>query len=87
VKHFAFPIRQHFAGLVLATMKRACAQHGVAISNRQGNGAHGVYQARVNMDGDPSDYRLILAPADAPITLYGRPIDDAFAAPLLGEAA
>jgi hypothetical protein len=86
MKHFAIPLRQHFTGLILATLKRAAVAHDITISHRQANGAHGVHQALVLLDGDPTHYRMVLAPADAPITLYGRPIDHAFMAPL-GEVA
>lgn len=54
----------------------------VGIDNTQQNGLYGVYQSRVRLEGDPNTYRLILAPADAPIEMNGRPIGEAFGLPL-----
>jgi hypothetical protein len=54
----------------------------VTVSNHQANGAHGIHQARVTLSGDPTTYRLIIAPADAPITVNGHPIGEHFAQPL-----
>lgn len=54
----------------------------ITIDNHQGNGAHGVHQARVRLAGDPTVYRLIIAPADAPISIGGREIATYFAQPL-----
>jgi hypothetical protein len=56
----------------------------ITIDNHQCNGAYCVHQARVKLDGDPTIYRLILAPANAPIFINDdkRPVADAFAAPL-----
>lgn len=54
----------------------------IKVDNHQGNGAYGVHQARVTLPDDPTTYRLIIAPADAPITINGRPIGEHFALPL-----
>jgi len=52
------------------------------MDGHQCNGLHGVHQARVTAPGDPTTYRLIIAPADAPIEINGRPIGEHFALPL-----
>jgi len=54
----------------------------ITVDGHQCNGAYGVHQARVQLAGDPTTYRLIIAPADAPITINGRPIGEHFAQPL-----
>lgn len=56
----------------------------ITIDNHQGNGVYGVHQARVRLKGDPTVYRLIIAPANAPIFINDdkRPVADAFAQPL-----
>lgn len=81
----------HFAGLVLSRLVRATEHqwatgeamgNRLTISNRQSNGSHGIYQALLTLEGDPNNYRLILAPANAPITINGRPIGEHFAKPL-----
>lgn len=79
-------IRQHFTGLVLATIRLACRASDVTVNYGQQNGSYGVHQALVKLDGDPTDYRLILAPADAPIAINGRPIDEHFAGALTDAA-
>jgi hypothetical protein len=71
--------RQHFTGLILATIRQACRATEVKVHHGQQNGSYGVHQALVKLDSDPTDYRLILAPANAPITINGRPIDEHFA--------
>lgn len=54
----------------------------ITIDNHQANGAHGVHQARARLSGDPTVYRIIVAPADAPITIGGRAVADYFPQPL-----
>lgn len=54
----------------------------ITVDNHQCNGSYGVHQARVQLAGDPTTYRLIIAPSDAPITINGRPIGEHFAQPL-----
>lgn len=54
----------------------------ITLDGRQGNGLHGIHQARVTLQGDPTTYRLIIAPADAPLEIGGRPIGEHFALPL-----
>jgi hypothetical protein len=83
------PIAQHFTGMILSTLRRGINRtidgepaYGLTIGDMQGNGSHGVYQASVRLEGDPTLYRLILAPADAPIQINGHPIDQHFARPL-----
>lgn len=82
----------HYTGYILAAIRSALRSGDnaviadrVTVSNSQTNGAYGVYQATVRLAGDPTTYRLILAPADAPITINGRPIGEHFALPL-GDA-
>lgn len=65
----------------------AARKHGedsITIDNHQCNGVHGVHQARARIKGDPTVYRVIIAPADAPIFINDdkRPVADAFAQPL-----
>lgn len=83
----------HYTGMILATLRSALKRENavaaevdrVVIDNHQQNGGYGVHQARVRLGNDPTTYRLILAPADAPIEINGRPIGDHFAMPL-GDA-
>lgn len=77
--------REHFTGFILTRIKRSLAGEActeVSIENHQQNASHGVHQCRVRLAGDPTVYRMILCPADAPVELYGRPVGDAFAQPL-----
>jgi hypothetical protein len=90
-------IRQHFTGFILSrirdAVRKANAEHPgdeITIDSTQQNGSYGIYQARVRLAGDPTVYRLILAPADAPIMVdHGgpTPIRNHFIEPLGSEAA
>lgn len=48
----------------------------------QGNGAYAVHQIRVRIPGDATEYRVIIAPADAPVAIGGVLADQHFAHPL-----
>ena len=80
-----------YPGFIMARLARWCAEHAarvgdqaeiMTIDNHQSNGSHGVHQARVILSGDPTTYRMLIAPADAPITINGQPIGEHFAKPL-----
>jgi hypothetical protein len=78
-----------FPGFILSKLaewarKDDCQTDRITIDNHQSNGAFCVHQARVRLQGDPTVYRLIIAPANAPIFINDdkRPIADAFAQPL-----
>lgn len=81
----------HFAGHIMARICAAMRDEGregdgIAVSNLQQNSLYGVQQARVMLEGDPVAYRLILAPADAPIEIDGRPIGDHFSKSILFDS-
>lgn len=75
-----------YPGFIIAKIaewaRKEPAPDCIAVDGHQGNGLYGIHQARVTMQGDPTTYRLIIAPADAPITINGRPIGEHFAQPL-----
>lgn len=76
-----------YPGFILAKIaewarKEPPSDDRITVAGHQCNGLYGVHQARVTMAGDPTTYRLIIAPADAPITINGRPIGEHFAQPL-----
>ena len=80
--HFAGHIMAALRSLVAADARANPCQSPISVDNLQQNSMDGIQQARVRLQGDPRTYRLILAPAEAPITYEGRPIGDAFAKPL-----
>lgn len=76
-----------YPGFILAKIaewarKEHLSTDAIRVDNHQSNGTFGVHQARVTLQGDPTTYRLIIAPADAPIMINGRPIGEHFAQPL-----
>lgn len=77
----------HIISSICAALRFVGSQgpRDVAISDHQANGAYGVHQAKAKIAGDPTVYRIIVAPADAPITINGRPIGEHFAQPI-GDA-
>lgn len=56
----------------------------IVIDGHQANGAYCVHQARARIAGDPTVYRIIIAPANAPIFINDdkRPVAEAFALPV-----
>lgn len=79
----------HFTGFIMSRIRNAMSAladingaDGITIDNHQSNGAYGIHQARVRLAGDPTVYRLILAPSDAPIEFGGRDAATYFARPL-----
>lgn len=54
----------------------------IGVIGHQANGAYGIHQAALRLEGDPTVYRMIVAPADAPICVNGQPIDNHFLEPL-----
>lgn len=78
-------------GYILAAIRSALKESSapqiaqeIAIDGHQVNGAYCVHQARVRIAGDPTIYRMIIAPANAPIFINDdkRPCADAFPLPL-----
>lgn len=84
---------QHFAGHLMAKIAawaredraKIAANDAIILTGHQSNGAFGIHQAALRLTGDPVLYRIIIAPADAPLEVNGRPIGDHFAAPLGGQ--
>ncbi|HEX3884777.1 MAG TPA: hypothetical protein VHW66_19140 [Stellaceae bacterium] len=55
---------------------------GATADEHQSNGAWGIHQLRLRLPFDDQDYRVIIAPANAPITVGGIPVDQHFSYPL-----
>ena len=70
--------RPHYTGHIMALLRRATRGGEVTVAYPQQNGIYGIHQALVMLDGDPVEYRLLLAPADAPICIHGLSIDAHF---------
>jgi len=78
-----------YPGYILAAIRSALKEstnrtisQEITIDNQQVNGTFGVHQARVRLKGDPTVYRLIIAPANAPLQCGGRDLETYFAQPL-----
>jgi hypothetical protein len=54
----------------------------VTADQHQANGAYGVHQVRCRLPNDPTTYRIIIAPADAPIFIGKVPVDQHFIEPI-----
>lgn len=78
-------VRQYHTGHIMALLRRAMRDSAVVVSPGPQNGLYGVHQALVRLDDDPIDYRLLLAPANAPIFIIGQPIDHHFGGAGLGD--
>lgn len=87
--------------LVYSRLVAACLVHafnlvfhresGAIADQHQSNGTWGIHQFRVRRVGDPTIYRVIVAPEDAPIFVGSAPnglaIDKHFIEPLLEGVA
>src|SRR5438105_2032015 len=79
----------HYTGLLASTISRLlnveappAAFEGADAYEHQQNAAYGVHQLAVKQAGDPRLYRVIVAPAEAPITIGDVRADQHFAYPL-----
>jgi hypothetical protein len=79
----------HYAGLFTSAIQRLVnglgapeAFAGASADEHQQNGAYGVHQLCMRLPGDPTLYRVLIAPADAPISIGGVPADQHFSYPL-----
>ena len=78
-------MKTHYAGLVASTIKALVngdrlpiGAEGMAADQFQSNGAYGAKQLRVRLPGHEQLYRVIIAPADAPVTIGGVHADQHF---------
>lgn len=83
--------RVHYTGLIASSIKRLINgwQHpahtefaGAIADQRQMNGAYGVHQMRVRLPDDPTVYRVLVLPAEAPVSIGGVPADQHFSEPM-----
>jgi hypothetical protein len=52
------------------------------VDQHQSNALYCVHQLRVRLPGDPVQYRVLIAPEDAPVAIGGVPVDEHFAEPI-----
>lgn len=72
-----------FSGLVAHTLAKFIRDHGgVTADQEQSNGMWAVHQFRVVLPGDTTAYRIIVAPANAPVFIGEVSADLHFAEPL-----
>lgn len=79
----------HYAGLILNMIRGAIrdrnirqAGNEIRIDQPQENHIYGIQQVRIRLEGDPQIYRMIIAPADAPIRVGPVSIDQHFLEPI-----
>lgn len=79
----------HYTGLISHALRQLIAgqsipdaAEGIVADQPQQNAAYGVHQFRVLLPDDANIYRVIIAPADAPIAINGIPADEHFSEPL-----
>lgn len=79
-------LRPVYPGAIASSIVRLLNLQGARADQHQANGAYGVHQVRVRLPGDPTIYRVIVAPADAPLQVGQLPIDQHFIEPINGSA-
>lgn len=67
-----------YPGLIVAAARKLFPGLGIEVDQHQASGCWGVHQVRVRLPDDDTVYRLIVAPADAPISIGDAPVDDHF---------
>lgn len=85
----ALGIKKVYPGYIASLIRRAL-NHTAPLPHAddaradlmQANGLYGVHQLRVRLAGDDTVYRIIVAPANAPIAIGGVPADQHFSLPL-----
>lgn len=73
-----------YPGYVASLIAKAL---GFQADQHQQNGLYGLHQLRVRLPDDATVYRVIVAPANAPITVNGVAIDEHFHQSITAEKA
>jgi hypothetical protein len=80
----------HYSGLVAAQIRRSLLEgqkipeaNGLVVDQLQSNGCYGVKQLRVTLPEGMGTYRVIVAPADAPVFIGKVHADQHFLEPLI----
>lgn len=79
--------RKVYPGFIASLIRRyllSAPEDDVRVDLMQSNGMYAAHQLRVRLSGDDTIYRVIVAPANAPISVGGVPVDQHFALPLEG---
>lgn len=76
------PVQPHYCGLLVEALRQGLTLAGEACraDQHQANSTFGVHQLRLTYEG--RTYRLLLAPAEAPLVIDQVPADDHFLEPL-----
>jgi hypothetical protein len=79
----------HFSGIIANSIKRLVNGHapqdgfaGAVASEHQQNALWGIHQLLVRVPNDPTLYRVLIAPADAPIKIASGTADQHFSYPI-----
>lgn len=77
-------VRIIYSDLIAAALQRGGeVRKSVTLDQHQANGTYGIHQIRARVKGDPTTYRVIIAPADVPLSVGYQPIDQHFAEPII----
>ena len=85
-------LRPVFCDLIAQAIKGTLNLPRGRCDQHQSNGSFCIHQLRTQLPGDPTIYRIVIAPADAPLHIGNIPIDAHFAEPIrlgldpIGEA-
>lgn len=71
-----------FCNLIAQAIRVTLDLPGAVIDQHQANGLWCIHQLRVRLPGDPQLYRVIIAPAEAPIFIGKTPADEHFSDPI-----
>lgn len=76
------PVQAHYCGLLVEALRQGLTLVGdvCKADQHQSNGTFGVHQLRLTYEG--RTYRLLLAPAEAPLRIGQIPADNHFLEPI-----
>lgn len=82
---YAPKLRPVFSGAIASSIKdliNGVAGATASVDQHQSNGLYALHQLRVKLEGDDTVYRVIVAPANAPIHVGTLPVDKHFMEPV-----
>ncbi len=73
-----------YPGFIAATIRRLLNGDSIEqpVSEHQQNGLYAVHQLLIKLPNGPTLYRVLIAPADAPLKIGDTPADQHFTYPL-----
>lgn len=76
-------LRPVYSGFLAGQLRRLLVQGGVTVDQFQSNGLYACHQLRVTLPEGMGTYRVLVAPADAPVSIGDVSAEEHFMEPLM----